>query len=98
MRLRPRLLTLVAIGILVPAGVKAQSSVTMKGTVSETVTLSVSSTSAPSNMQVVSRGGNAVEITLSGNDPASQIIRVPLLVRSNSALKSLLLSNQKQQC
>lgn len=87
MRLRSRLLTLVAVGVLVPAGVKAQSSVTMNATVSETVSLSVSPTSAPSNIQVVSRGGNGVDITLSGNDPASQVIRVPLLVRSNTSFK-----------
>jgi hypothetical protein len=87
MRLRCRLLTLVAVGVLVPAGVNAQSSVTMKGTVSETLTLSVSQTSARGNMQVVSRGGNAVDITLSGDDPGSQVIRVPLLVRSNTSFK-----------
>ncbi|HYV11421.1 MAG TPA: hypothetical protein VE980_11020 [Pyrinomonadaceae bacterium] len=73
------LLTLIAFGVLVPAGVKAQSSVTMKATVSEAVTLS-----APNNMNVVSRGGNAVEITLAGDD---QIVRVPLLVRSNTSFK-----------
>jgi len=69
------LLTLIAFGVLVPAGVKAQSSVTMKATVSETVTLSVSSTSTPSNI---------VNLTLSG---AEQVIRVPLLVRSNTSFK-----------
>ena len=78
------LLTLFAVGVFVPAGIKAQSSVTLKATVSETVTLSVSPTSAPSNMNVVNRGGNAVEITLSGDD---QIVRVPLLVRSNTSFK-----------
>ena len=69
------LLTLIAFGVLVPAGVKAQSSVTMKATVSETVTLSVSSTSTPSNI---------VNLTLSGAEP---VIRVPLLVRSNTSFK-----------
>ncbi len=59
MRLRGRLLTLVAVGVLVPAGVKAQSSVIMKGTVSETVTLSVSPSSIRDvNMSVVSSGGH----------------------------------------
>jgi len=69
------LLTLIAFGVLVPAGVKAQSSVIMKATVSETVTLSVSSTSTPSNI---------VNLTLSGAEP---VIRVPLLVRSNTSFK-----------
>ena len=77
--MRCRLLTLIAVGVLVPVGVKAQNSVILKATVSEAVTLS-----APNNMNVVSRGGNAVEITLSGDD---QIVRVPLLVRSNSNFK-----------
>ena len=73
--LRCRVLTLIAVGVFVPAGVKAQSSVTLKATVSETVTLSVSPTSIPSNI---------VSITLSGDE---QIVRVPLLVRSNSGFK-----------
>ena len=69
------LLTLIAFGVLVPAGVKAQSSVIMKATVSETVTLSVSPTSTPSNI---------VNLTLSGDEP---VIRIPLLVRSNTSFK-----------
>ena len=69
------LLTLIAVGVFVPAGVKAQSSVILKATVSETVTVSVSPTSMPSNI---------VSLTLSGDD---QVIRVPLLVRSNSGFK-----------
>ena len=73
--MRCRLLTLIVVGVLVPAGVKAQSSVTMKATVSEIVTLSVSPTSAPSSI---------VSLTLSGDD---QIVRVPLLVRSNTGFK-----------
>ena len=47
----------------------------MKATVSEIVTLSVSPTSAPSN---------TVSLTLSGDD---QIVRVPLLIRSNTSFK-----------
>jgi hypothetical protein len=73
--MRCRLLTLIALGVLVPAGVKAQSSVIMKATVSEMVTLSVSSTSAPSNI---------VSLTFSGDE---QIVRVPLLIRSNTSFK-----------
>ena len=73
--MRCRLLTLIAVGVLLPAGVKAQSSVIMKATVSETVTLSGSSASIPSNI---------VSLTLSGDD---QLVRVPLLVRSNTKFK-----------
>jgi len=73
------LLTLLAVGVFVPAGVKAQSSVTLKATVSETVTLSTSDLSgAVSN-------GNTVRITLPG--PDASVLRVPLLVRSNSGFK-----------
>ena len=73
--MRCRLLTLIAVCVFVPAGVKAQSSVTLKATVSETVTLSISPTSTPSNI---------VSLTISGED---QIVRVPLLIRSNSGFK-----------
>ncbi len=69
------LLTLIVVGVFVPAGVKAQNSVMMRATVSETVTLSASPTSIPSNV---------VSLTLSGDD---EITRVPLLVRSNTSFK-----------
>ena len=74
------LLTLIAVGVLVPGAVKAQNSVTVKATVSETVALSV----APNSIGAVSNG-NTVRVTLSGTD--SPDIRVPLLVRSNTAFK-----------
>ena len=77
--------TLLAVVLLVPVCVQGQTgSVTMKGTVSETVALSVSPTTTRTNLEVVSRSGNSVEVTLSGNDDQSEIVRVPLLVRSNS--------------
>ena len=72
------LLTLIVVGVLVPVGVKAQSSVIMKATVTETVTLSAQ----PGNANVVSRGANAVDVTLS-----DEILRLPLLVRSNTGFK-----------
>lgn len=77
-------LGLMAVVFLIPAVVEAQSGrVAMQATVSETVALSV----APqSNMTVVS-SGNTVRITLSGDDVKSEVIRVPLLVRSNSGFK-----------
>jgi hypothetical protein len=70
------LLTLIAVGVFVPAGVKAQSSVTLTATVSEIVTLS-----GPDSIG----SGNTVRITVSASD--SPVIRVPLLVRSNSGFK-----------
>ena len=78
--------TLIAVVFLVPAGMQAQTSVMLKGTVSETVALSVLPTFTNGNVDVVSSGGSIVRITLSGDDQSS-IIRVPLLVRSNSSFK-----------
>src|SRR3982750_814803 len=69
------LLTLVAVVLFVPAGVKAQSSVTLKATVSEVVTLS-----SPDSMGPASNG-NTVRLTLPSSD--CPVVRVPLLVRSN---------------
>jgi hypothetical protein len=74
------LLTLIAVVLLVPAGVKAQNSVTLKAAVSETVTLSV----APNSIDAVSNG-NTVRVTLPGTD--SPVFRVPLIVRSNTGFK-----------
>ena len=80
LRLRCHLLTLVVVGVLVPAGVKAQNSVTLTATVSETLNLSV----APNSLDAVSNG-NTVRVTLPGAD--SPVVRVPLLVRSNTGFK-----------
>ncbi len=71
--------------LLAPAGAEAQTAgVTMKTTVSETVGLSVLPNSISGD--VVSTG-NTVRITVSGADANPQVIRVPLLVRSNSSFK-----------
>ena len=78
--MRRLLLTLIAVGVFVPAGVNAQNSVTLTARVSETVALSV----APNSIGAVSEG-NTVRVTLSGTD--SPIIRVPLIVRSNTGFK-----------
>jgi hypothetical protein len=74
-----------AVVFFLPASAEAQTGrVTLQATVSETVTLSVAPSFSQSNVDVVSSGGNTVRITLSGDDV---IIRVPLLVRSNSSFK-----------
>ena len=79
-------LTLIAFVVfLACTSVAAQSSVTLTATVSETVALSVAPTFG--NMEVVSSSGNTVRLTLSGSDAKSEVIRVPLLVRSNSSFK-----------
>lgn len=74
---------------LVPAGVKAQTGrVVMQANVSETVALSVvpNFTNGNVNADVVSTG-NTVRITLTSADSKAPVIRVPLLVRSNSSFK-----------
>jgi len=79
--------TLLAVLFLVPASVEAQSSVTLRGTVSQTVNLSIAPTFSESNVDVLSSGGNTVRITLHADDAKNPVIRVPLLVRSNSSFK-----------
>ena len=91
-RLRPKcrhVFGLIALVLLVAVSVDAQSgSVTLQGTVSETVALSILPNSIQSDLQtdVVRSGGNTVRVTLSG-DGEAPVIRVPLLVRSNSRFK-----------
>src|ERR1700741_750710 len=80
----PHVFTLLAVLCFVPASVAAQSSVALRATVSETVALSVV---AESNFAVVSGGGNTVRITLPVDDATEQVVRVPLLVRSNTSFK-----------
>ena len=76
--------TLIAVVFLVPAGVKAQTGrVTMQANVSETVALSVAPNFNRGNVDVeVLTSGNTVRIT-----SKAPVIRVPLLVRSNSGFK-----------
>jgi hypothetical protein len=78
--------------LFVPASVEAQTgsaSVALRATVSENVALSILPNSRQKDVKVdvVSSGGNTVQLTLSGDDPQTQVIRVPLLVRSNSNFK-----------
>ena len=86
--------TLIAVLLLVPAGVEAQTGgVAIKSTVSEVVTLSVLPNSTPSEIETrdvetsVVSTGSTVRITLSGAEADPPVIRVPLLVRSNSSFK-----------
>ena len=67
------------------SSVEAQT-VTMSGRVSETVALSIAPDSTERNVQIVS-SGSTVRLTLSGNGAGSRVIRVPLLVRSNSSFR-----------
>ena len=83
------ILTLITLVLLVPGSVEAQtsgSSVTMKATVSEVVTLSTAPNSIQGDVDVVS-SGNAVRLTFSGHSAGAAMVRVPLIVRSNTNFK-----------
>lgn len=82
----PHLFTLMAVLFLLPVSAEAQTGrVAMQASVSEVVALSVGPNLTP-DADVVS-SGNTVRITLSGDETHSPVIRVPLLVRSNSGFK-----------
>ena len=83
-----RIVALTVMAVLLTASVNAQTggaSVVLKGAVSETVNLSILPNSTLNNvyMNVVS-GGSSLQMTLSATDAKSPVIRVPLIVRSNS--------------
>src|SRR6185369_4609309 len=69
--------------------VEAQTgSVTLKATVSETVALSVAPSSIEGDVDAnVLNSGSTVRMTFSGNSATSPVIRVPLIVRSNSSFR-----------
>jgi hypothetical protein len=78
-----------ALLLLVPAVVHAQrGSVTLQGTVSEFVALSILPNFTHKNIDVnVVSSGSTVRLTLSSTNAEFPVIRVPLLVRSNSSFK-----------
>ena len=84
-----RWFTLIAVLFLVPVCVHAQTgSVALHGSVSETVALSVLPNFTHNNVDVnVVSSGGTVRVTLSGTDAEFPVLRVPLLVRSNSSFK-----------
>ncbi|HKR22390.1 MAG TPA: hypothetical protein VJS17_07345 [Pyrinomonadaceae bacterium] len=90
--IRPRchyLITLIAFAFVVCARAEAQtSSVTLTATVSETVALSIAPSFDPANISgEVIKTGNTVRLNLSGTNRGSRVVRVPLLVRSNTGFK-----------
>ena len=84
-----RIFTLIALVFLASVGAGAQTGrVTLAGKVSETVTLSVSPSFTHGNVAAdVVSSGNTVRITLTSSNTEATVIRVPLLVRSNSGFK-----------
>lgn len=82
------LFALAAVVLLVPASAEAQTGrVTMQGRVSEAVALSVAPNAHGDVDAKVLSTGNTVQVTLSSTDGKDPVIRVPLLVRSNSSFK-----------
>lgn len=81
--------TVIAVVLAVPACLKAQTGrVIINATVSETVSLSVLPNSTHSNVETdVMSNGNTVRVVLSGTQADTPVVRVPLLVRSNSRFK-----------
>ena len=81
--------TLLAVMLVVCARVEAQTgAVTFTAHVSETVALSISPSFNPENINSnVVRSGNTVRLTLSSARGEAPVIRVPLLVRSNTDFK-----------
>lgn len=81
---------LIAVVFLMSGGVQAQTdraAVTLTGSVSKTVALSVPPNFTPTDIDAsVVSSGSVVRLTLSSMD-ANPVIRVPLLVRSNSGFK-----------
>ena len=80
--------TLIGVLLFVSAGVSAQtkdSSVMLRGAVSETVVLSV----LPNlNFSIDgANSGSSVRLVLSGTDAGSPVVRVPVLVRSNTGFR-----------
>lgn len=80
--------TLIGVVLLVPSGVETQTGrVTLRATVSETVTLSVLPGFAHGHDAEVVSSGNTVRITSRSSNSEAPVISVPLLVRSNSGFK-----------
>lgn len=84
-----RCFTLIAVLFLVPVCADAQTgSVKLQASVSETVALSVLPNFAHENIDVnVVSSGGTVRVTLSSAAAEFPVVRVPLLVRSNSPFK-----------
>lgn len=83
------ILTLITLVLLIPVSAEAQtgsSSVALKASVSEVVTLSVAPNSLAGAVAVVSTG-DTVRLTLSGASAGTAVIRVPLFVRSNTSFR-----------
>ena len=83
------LFPLAAVVLLLPVSAEAQTGrVTMQARVSEIVTLSAPPNFAHGNVDAeVLSTGNTVRITLTSTSGEAPVIRVPLLVRSNSGFK-----------
>lgn len=86
-----RVVALVAVALLLPVSGQAQTestSVVLKGAVSGTVAPSLLPNSTHNNIEMnVVSSGSSVRMTLSGTDTQARVIRLPLIVRSNSGFR-----------
>lgn len=82
---------LISVVLLLPVAVRAQTggaSVTMRASVSDVVNLSVAPTMKLDDVHVDSvSSGSTLRMTLSGSGARSSVVRVPLLVRSNTGFR-----------
>jgi hypothetical protein len=67
----------------VAQGQTRMDSIIVRGSVSETVALSVSANSPQDNVQIVHSDPKGLTLTLSGSGPDVVTVRVPILIRSN---------------
>ena len=86
-----RVVTLAVVALLLPVSGQAQTgstSVVLKGAVSATVALSLLPNSTHNNIEMnVVSSGSSVRMTLSGTDTQAAVLRLPLIVRSNSGFR-----------
>lgn len=94
-----RIVTLAVVALLLPVSVQAQTgggSVVLKGAVSATVALSILPNSTHNNIQMnVVSSGSSARMTLSGTDTEASVLRLPLIVRSNSGFRISVLVESK---
>jgi hypothetical protein len=87
---RRSVVVLATVIVLLPISVRSQTatSIAMKGSVSQTVVLSMSPIAMRENIksETVTEGNN-LRLSLSGNSDEPAVIRVPLLLRSNTGYR-----------
>ena len=70
---------------MVGLGQTGNRTLTVSGHVSETIALSVASGFSHDNLRIDMDGDRALRVTLSAESPDSLVVRVPILIRSNTS-------------